>query len=60
MRLLSYLLTAVIATVPMLWIEQYTITNPIWWTVVIANFLGNLFGRFEGIAENKKEKKDNE
>ena len=56
MKLLSYLLTVVVATIPMLWIEQYTVTNPICWTVVVAHLLGRLFGYFEGRKENKKEK----
>ena len=58
MRLLSYLLTVVVATVPMLWIEQYTVTNPICWTVVAAHLLGRVFGYFEGRKEKKKEKED--
>lgn len=58
MRLLSYLLTVVVATVPMLWIEQYTVTNPICWTVVAAHLLGRLFGYFEGRKE--KRNKDEE
>lgn len=58
MRLLSYLLTVVVATIPMLWIEQYTVTNPICWTVVVAHLLGRLFGYFEGLCKKKKEKED--
>lgn len=55
MRLLSYLLTVAVATVPMLWIEEYAITNPICWTVVASHLIGRLFGYFEGL---KKEKDD--
>ena len=56
MRIISFILIALVATVPGLWIKEYTFTNPVWWTVVIANFLGNLFGYFEGLK--KKEKQD--
>ena len=54
MRLLSYLLTVAVTTVPMLWIEQYTVTNPICWTVVLAYLVGRLFGYFEGLKEKEK------
>lgn len=58
MRIISFILIALVATVPTLWVENYIFTNPIWWTVVIAYFLGNLFGYFEGLR--KKEKNDEE
>ena len=59
MKILSYILIALVATVPTFWIENY-ILSPIWWTVVAAHLLGRLFGYFEGLKEKKKEKKDDE
>ena len=58
MRIISFILIALVATIPALWIENYIFTNTIWWTVVMAYFLGNLFGYFEGIRKEKKEKDD--
>lgn len=54
MKILNYLLTGIVATLPMLWLENYTLTNPIWWTVISAWIFGNLFGYLEG----KKTKED--
>lgn len=51
MRFLGYLFTIIIAILPMLWIENYTFMNPIWWTVVGAWYGGRLFGWFEGMEE---------
>ena len=60
MRIISYLLTGLVATIPGLWIEEYTFTKPVWWTVVLVYFFGNLFGYFEGIRKKKKVKEDEE
>lgn len=57
MRIISFILIALVATVPGLWIKEYAFTNPTWWTVVLVYFFGNLFGYFEG-RKQKKEKKD--
>ena len=58
MKIIKYLLIAFVATVPGLWIENYSFTTPIWWTVVLAHLIGRLFGYFEGLKN--KEKKDEE
>ena len=55
MKILNYILTVLIATVPNLWIEDYTVTNPIWWTVTSSWIIGNCFGYLEGLREKKKE-----
>lgn len=47
MRFLSYIFAILVATLPMLWIDDYRITNSIWWTVTLAWHLGRLFGWFE-------------
>ena len=60
MKIIIYILTALIASVPILWIEEYTPSKPVWWTVVIIWFLGNGLGYLEGLYEKKKEKKDEE
>ena len=54
MNILSYILIALVATVPGLWIENYIVTNPVWLAVTFSCVLGNLFGYFAGA--NKKEK----
>ena len=56
MKILSYILIALVATVPGLWIENYIFTAPIWWTVVLAYLLGRLFGYFAGKREKEDEK----
>lgn len=58
MKILSYILIALVATVPGLWIKEYVFTNPVWWTVLSAHLLGILFGYFEG--KRAKEKKKDE
>jgi hypothetical protein len=60
MKILSYILIALVATVPGLWIKEYVFTNPVWWTVVLAYFFGNLLGYFEGLHKKKKERKTDE
>ena len=60
MRIISFILIALVATVPGLWIKEYIFTNPVWWTVVLAYFFGNLIGYFEGIRRKKKVKEDEE
>lgn len=55
MKILNFILIALVATVPGLWIKEYTFTNPVWWTVVLASFFGNLFGYLEGIKKKEKE-----
>lgn len=50
MRFLGLLLTILISVLPMLWIEDYTVSNPIWWTVLIVWLLG----RFVGLIESKE------
>ena len=46
MKFLRYLFAGLIAVLPMLWIDDYTIHNPIWWTVVLAWHLGMVFGYY--------------
>jgi hypothetical protein len=59
--LIKYIFVGLAATVPSLWIEEYTFTNPIWWTVMLILLLGNFNGYMEGIKKNKeKEKQDEE
>lgn len=47
MKVYRYILAVLIAILPMLWIDNYTICNPIWWTVVLAWHLGTLFGHID-------------
>lgn len=54
MKILNFILIALVATAPGLWINEYVFTNPVWWTVGLAYFFGNLLGYFEG-----KRKKEN-
>lgn len=58
MKVINYLLIALVAAGPGLWIENYFVTTPIWWTVVLSYFLGRTFGYFAG--RKQKEKKDEE
>jgi hypothetical protein len=51
MRKLGYLFAIIVAILPMLWTENYTFRNPVWWTVVIAWYGGRLFGWFEGMED---------
>ena len=60
MKILSYILVVLVATVPMLWIEGYTPLSPVWWTVTQAWIIGNCLGYLEGIYKKKKEKTDEE
>lgn len=47
MKYLSYILAGLIAVLPMIWIDNYTISNPVWWTVVGAWHFGRLLGMME-------------
>ena len=60
MKILNYVLIAIIAIVPKLWIDDYTITNPIWWTVTQAWMIGNCLGYLEGLHKKKEEKENEE
>ena len=53
MKIVSYILTALIASVPILWIDDYAPTNPVWWTVIAVWTLGHLIGWFDGFRERK-------
>ena len=53
MKIISYILIALVATIPSLWIKEYIVTNPIWWTVVISHLVGRLFGYLDGKKERK-------
>ena len=44
MKILRYVFAVLIAALPTLWIDDYNVTNPIWWTVVLAWHLGTEFG----------------
>lgn len=48
MNFLGYIFAGLVAVFPMLWIDNYTVKNPIWWTVVLAWHLGTLFGLIKG------------
>ena len=58
MKILSYILVVLVATVPRLWIKDYTPISPVWWTVTQAWIIGNLFGYLEGLRKGKKEKEN--
>jgi hypothetical protein len=45
-------MTIFICTIPKLWIEDYTLTNPIFWTVFGAWFIGLVFGFIEGVFDD--------
>ena len=60
MKFIKYILIALVATVPGLWIKEYVFTNPVWWTVVLTYFFGNLLGYLEGLRKKKKEDKSDE
>lgn len=47
MKIYRYIFAVLIAMLPMLWIDNYTICNPIWWTVVLAWHFGTLFGHID-------------
>lgn len=47
MKHLGLLFTILISILPMLWIEDYTVSHSIWWTVMGAWLLGRVFGWFE-------------
>ena len=55
MKMLGYILAILVATVPLLWLEDYTITHPVWWTATSLYYLGRLFGYFEGLKEKEDE-----
>ena len=42
--IMLYILPLIVAFVPGLWIEDYNLTNPIWWTVMATWFFGDLRG----------------
>lgn len=46
---MMYIFSLIVAFIPMLWIEDYNLTNPVWWTVMAAWFLGNLRGFNEAL-----------
>ena len=47
MKILRYLFAGLIAVLPVLWIDDYALTNPVWWTVVLAWHLGTAFGYYD-------------
>ena len=47
MKALGMLFSVIVAILPMLWINDYVYTNPIWWTVMGAWFFGRMFGWIE-------------
>lgn len=55
MKIIIFILTAVIALLPNLWISNYNLSNPIFWTVLIAWWLGNIVGFLEAMfnCDNK-------
>ena len=55
MKIITYILTALIASAPILWIEEYLPSKPVWWTVITVWVLGNLVGYLEGRKERKSE-----
>ena len=55
MRILGTILSCIVAVLPIVWLENYTVTNSIWWTVVLAWAFGRLFGYFEGLKAKEKE-----
>ena len=58
MKILHYVMTALIAVIPGLWIEDYTVTNPVWWTVVLAWIISNPIGYFEGLKKGEERDDD--
>ena len=58
MRILSYMLIILVATVPGFWIENYAENYSVFWTVLGAHLLGRLFGYFEGkrVKDDKDER----
>lgn len=44
MKIYRYILAVLIALLPALWIDNYTLYNPVWWIVVLAWHFGTLFG----------------
>ena len=55
MKILDYVLTALVGVVPMFWIEDYTVTSPVWWTVVLAWIISKQLGYFTGLEEKEDE-----
>ena len=49
MKFIIFILTFVIALLPNIWISNYNMSNPIFWTVMIVWFLGNIFGFLEAM-----------
>ena len=47
-KIIGFVLTIIISILPRLWIENYTLTNPIWWTVMTVWLIGRLLGWIEG------------
>ena len=58
MKILSYILIALVAIVPSFWIKDYNITTPTWWTVVLAHLIGRLLGYVEGVKKKKEDSDD--
>ncbi len=54
MKYLRLTLTMLVATLPMLWIENYTVTNSIFWTVYVSFFIGSILGYIEGMLDNNE------
>lgn len=51
MKYIEYIIAGFIAVFPMLWIDDYTYKNPVWWTVILAWMIGKFFGEY---ISNKK------
>lgn len=51
MKIVRYMFMGLVATLPRLWIDDYTIRSPIFWTVIVVGNLGLMIGALEKLCE---------
>lgn len=44
MKIVCYMFIGLVATLPRLWIDDYTISNPVFWTMIAVANLGCMIG----------------
>ena len=46
-QIIELIMAILIAIIPTLWIKDFVIINPVWWTVILAWNFGVLFGEWK-------------
>jgi len=53
MKHIRLLISIFVPIIPILWIEDYNLANPIWWTVFGAFWVGKILGLLEAFFDEE-------